>query len=449
MKKAKIRYGLWSMVLVMLFSLTSCLDDANEETSPNCAILSFSIGSITSNVTVKKYDAAGVAKDTVVERTIAGKEIYFNINQLEGHIYSVDSLPVWTNLKRVVPSIVSNGTVYWKSEEAGGLYYSVRSGVDSLDFSKPLELLCVSTDGSARRTYTVDIYQHKENTDTLEWKMSEANLAVANISRTLYASDKVFAFAQNAEGDAVVTVADKKDNTVWSAPVTIPVGEASVVLFKNKFYGRGADGSIYSADPAQMAAAWTKVGNLQVERLLAADASYLYAYDGTSIIGSSDFDTWTVMGTEDLDMLPETDLFSVSYPSRTNTNMQQTVMAGMNSQNEKNGVAWYKVGSADASINQNWAYVQVTDDNPYGLPRLQDFSMTYYHGAIYAMGAVDGKYQYLYCSNDNGITWHPLTAKYLMPKDLTPAEGVARIVAVDDYLWIVQENGKVWQGSIQ
>ena len=129
--------------------------------------------------------------------------------------------------------------------------------------------------------------------------------------------------------------------------------------------------------------------------------------------------------------------------------MQQTVMAGMNSQNEKNGVVWYKVGSVDASINQNWAYVQVTDDNSYGLPRLQNFSMTYYHGAIYAMGAVDGKYQYLYCSNDNGITWHPLTAKYLMPKDLTPAEGVARIVAVDDYLWIVQENGKVWQGSIQ
>lgn len=437
------------MVLVMLFSLSSCLNDANEETSPNCAILSFSVGSITSNVTVKKYDAAGVAKDTVVERTISGKGIYFNINQLEGHIYSVDSLPVWTNLKRVVPSIVSNGKIYWKSDEAEDLYYAVRSGVDSLDFSKPLELLCVSTDGSARRTYTVDIYRHKENTDTLEWKKSETNLAVTNLGRTFYVDDKVFAFAQNGEGDAVVTFADKKDNTVWSIPVAIPVDETSVVLFQNKFYGRGADGSLYSADPAQMAATWTKVGGQQVERLLAADASYLYAYDGTSIIGTTDLTAWTVMGTEDLDMLPETDIFSVSHSSRTNAGIQQTVMAGMNSQNEKHGVVWYKVASADANINQDWAYMQVTDENLFGLPHVQGFSMTYYHGAIYAMGAVDGKYQYLYCSNDNGITWHPLASKYPMPENITPAEGVARIVAVDDNLWIVQENGKVWQGSIQ
>lgn len=449
MKKAKIRYGLWSMVLVMLFSLSSCLDDVSEETSPNCAILSFSVGSITSNVTVKKYNAAGGVKDTVVERTIDGNGIYFNINQLEGHIYTVDSLPVWTNLKRVVPSIVSSGNIYWKSEEDGGLYYAVQSGVDSLDFSKPLELLCVSTDGSVRRTYTVDIYQHKENTDTLEWRKSEANLAVANLGRTLYADDKVFAFAQDGEGNAVVTFADKKDNAVWSTPVIIPVEETSVVLFQNKFYGRGADGSLYSADPALLAASWTKVGDQQVERLLAADAFYLYAYDGSSIIGSTDLATWTVMGTEDLDMLPETDIFSVSHPSRTNANIQQTVMAGMNSQNEAYGVSWYKVASTDAGINQNWAYIQVTDDNPYGLPHAKGFSMTYYHGAIYAMGAVDGKYQYLYCSNDNGITWQPLKAKYPMPEGITPAEGVARIVAVDDDLWIVQENGKVWRGSIQ
>jgi hypothetical protein len=437
------------MVVVMLFSLSSCLGEVNEETSPNCAVLSFSVGNITSYVTVKKYDATGGTKDTVVARTIAGKGIYFNINQMEGHIYSVDSLPVWANLKRVVPSIVSNGNIYVKSDEAEDLYYSVRSGVDSLDFSKTVELLCVSTDGSARRTYTVDIYQHKENTDTLEWKEASANLAVTKLSRTLYAADQVFAFAQNEDGDAVVTYADKDDMAVWSTPVGIPVEESSVVLFQNKFYGRSADGNIYCADPTLSVATWTMVGEQQVERLLAADACYLYAYDGTNIIGTADLSTWTVMGTSNLEMLPETDVFSVSHPSRTNTSIQQTVMAGMNSQNEKYGVVWYKVASADVNANQDWAYIQVTNENPYGFPYANDFSMTYYHGAIYAIGAVDDKYQYLYCSNDNGITWHPLTTKYPMPEGITPAEGAARIVAVDDRLWIVQENGKVWQGSIQ
>lgn len=449
MKKAKIRYGLWSMVVVMLFSLSACLNDAVTETSPDCAILSFSVGSITSHVTIQKYDAAGVAKDTVVTRTIDGAGIYFNINQMDGHIYSVDSLPVWVSLKRVVPSMVSNGNIYVKVDEAEDLYYSVRSGVDSLDFTKPVELLCVSTDGTARRTYTVDIYQHKTNIDTLEWKEAAADIAVAELGRTLYADGKVFAFAQNEDGDAVVTFADKKDIAVWSTPVTIPVEAGSVVLFQEQFYGRGVNGCLYSADPAQMAATWTKAGEQQVERLLAADACYLYAYDGTNIIGSADLNAWTVMGTTNLNVLPETDLCSVSHPMRTNANLQQTVMAGMSSQDEVHGVVWYKVASTDVNANQDWEYIQVTSDNPYGLPHAENFSMTYYHGAIYAMGAVDGKYQYLYCSNDNGITWHPLKEKYLMPKDITPAEGVARLVAVDEELWIVQENGKVWQGSIQ
>ncbi|MDE5550784.1 MAG: hypothetical protein K2I99_05465, partial [Bacteroidaceae bacterium] len=285
MKKAKIRYGLWSMVVVMLFSLSACLDDAVTETSPDCAILSFSVGSITSYVTIQKYDDAGVAKDTVVARTIDGTEIYFNINQMDGHIYSVDSLPVWVNLQRVVPSMVSNGNIYVKVDEAEDLYYSVRSGIDSLDFTKPVELLCVSTDGTARRTYTVDIYQHTTNIDTLEWKEAAADIAVAKLGRTLYADGKVFAFAQNEDGDAVVTFADKKDITAWSTPVTIPVETSSVVLFQGLFYGRDADGCLYSADPAQMAVTWTKAGEQQMERLLAADACYLYAYDGTNIIG--------------------------------------------------------------------------------------------------------------------------------------------------------------------
>ena len=437
------------MVVVMLFSLSSCLNDVNEETSPNCAILSFSVGNITSYVTVKKYDTQGATKDTVVARTIAGSNIYFNINQLEGHIYSVDSLPVWTNLKRVVPTIVSNGNIYVKSDEVEDLYYSVSSGVDSLDFSKTVELLCVSTDGTARRTYTVDIYQHQENTDTLEWKKGDANVAMTGLSRVLYADDKVFAFTQTG-GETMVAVADKKDFATWSVPVGIPVKAESVVLFQNRFYALGADSYIYSADPSQLATTWTRVSGGVVERLLAADACYLYAYDGAAIVGTTaDFDSWAPMGTANLDMLPETEIYSVSHALRTNANLQQTVMAGMSSRNETYGVVWYKVASADEKTDQAWEYIQVTDDNPYGLPHAENFSMTYYNGAIYAIAAVDGQYEYLYCSNDNGITWHPLTEKYLMPEDITPADGVARLVAVDDELWIVQENGKVWKGSIQ
>ena len=101
------------------------------------------------------------------------------------------------------------------------------------------------------------------------------------------------------------------------------------------------------------------------------------------------------------------------------------------------------------NTNQPWAYIQVTPDNPFGLPRLHHLSVTRYNKALYAIGAENGAYKYLYRSDDNGIAWHPQTEKYPMPADLDADKGAASIVAVDKQLWIIQENGTIWQGSIQ
>ena len=83
------------------------------------------------------------------------------------------------------------------------------------------------------------------------------------------------------------------------------------------------------------------------------------------------------------------------------------------------------------------------------MPHFDYSSVTKYNGALYAIGVEDDAYGELYRSDDNGITWHPQSKKYPMPTDLKPTNGVASIVAVDKNLWIIQENGKVWQGSIQ
>jgi hypothetical protein len=295
----------------------------------------------------------------------------------------------------------------------------------------------------------VDIYKHVGNTDTLEWKSITSDLAITGASKVFYVDGKVFVFAQNDEAQPVMTFAEVDDAQTWSKPVSIPVDNGSIVLFNNSFYGLGNDGLIYYSAPEQLGTTWTKASDQKVERLLTADAYYLYAYDGTTIIGSSDLNTWTIEGTEDLEMLPETSINSITSPSATNKNLQVTVMTGLSSQNSKNGVSWCKNSSEDTSINQPWAYIQVTPDNAYGMPHFDYSSVTKYNGALYAIGVEDDAYGELYRSDDNGITWHPQSKKYPMPTDLKPANGVASIVAVDKNLWIIQENGKVWQGSIQ
>lgn len=451
MKKKTITHTLWtSMALALTLLMSSCLgSNDHTDSSPQCAIVAFSVGNITSNVTVKKYDSKGNATDTIVARTILGSDIYFNIDQLNGYIHVVDSLPDWANITRVMPYFTSQGNVYAKQNAEDDIFYPLSSGRDSLDFSKTVELLCVSTNGLSSRTYTVDLYKHQVSTDTLKWTEKTSDLAIAGSSKVFYADEKVFVFSQNAEGEPVVTFANDDDATTWSVPVTIPVDGGSITYFNNKFYGLGDDGYIYTSTPAQLAATWEKASNQTVTRLLAADAYYLYAYDGGAIIATNDLSEWEPQGMTDLDMLPESNCHSAFYASNTNSSLCTAVMAGLSSNNDKNGVSWYKVSSQEESPNQDWTYIQVTADNPYGLPHLANFSMTYYKRALYAIGAESGNYKYLYRSDDNGITWHPQTKMYPVPSNLDAANGAASIAAVGKELWIIQENGKVWQGSIQ
>ena len=247
-----------AMLLMALCVCVSCIKDNNTvELSPECAIVSFSVGNITSSVVTKKYDKDGNATDTVVSRTISGSDIFFNIDQVHGRIYNVDSLPNWVDLSHIIPAFSNYGHVLGKIKKDDDLYYLLTSGVDSVDCSKSVELICIATDGMSSKHYTLDIYKHVDATDTLEWKSVESNLNIAGQSKVYCTDNKVFAFAKNDEGESVVTFVEGTmeasssqpvyDAAQWSAPCVMPVDWASVVLFDEMFYGLGADGYIYRA----------------------------------------------------------------------------------------------------------------------------------------------------------------------------------------------------------
>ena len=156
-----------TVLMIIVFTLASCMGSDNIETTPECAITGFSVSSITSDVKTKKYDQYGHASDTLVSRTIYGSQIFFNIDQLNGHIYTVDSLPNWVDLSKVIANVNAQGNVYYKLQENDELYYPLNSGSTIIDFNKTVELLCESTDKLSKRIYKVDIYKHVGNTDTL------------------------------------------------------------------------------------------------------------------------------------------------------------------------------------------------------------------------------------------------------------------------------------------
>lgn len=451
MKISAIQHTIKSLALLLttLVVLASCMSDAKTSSSPKCAITAFSVASIKSEVPSKKYDSHGNATDTVVTKTITGSTIFFNINQVERHIYNVDSLPKWVDLTAVTPSFSSDGDVYANVDEEEDVFYPIISGSSTIDMSKTVKFMCISTDGTSHCIYKVDIYKHLQNTDTLEWNAVESNLNVMGEAKSFATGDKVYVFAKDNNGADIVTYASQNDAANWSTPAPISVASASVVLFGDQFYGLDNDGYIYRAAVSQDAATWEKVSNQQVKSLLAADAYYLYAFDGNNILGTSDFSNWSSQGMTDLNMLPETPISAISHASSTNNELQMAVMAGSTENNPNNGVVWYKTTSTDPAINQPWAYIQVTIDNDYGMPAFEHPSMTYYQDALFAIGMVDGKYGNIYRSDDNGITWHEQTSLYMLPAELNSEEGMACLVTVGDKLWLIQTNGNLWQGSIR
>ncbi len=450
--------GTFCVILMSLCCLAfgSCMESEDVEASPQCGIVSFSVGDIKSYVTTKKYDNKGNARDTIISKTISGKGIYFNIDQVNGIIFNVDSLPKWTNLTRVVPSFTAYGNAFVKLKENGtDLYYILTSGQDSLDFSNPVEIMSLASDGKSTKKYTVKINKHLSDIDTLVWNSANANLEALNIKRTYVANDKMFIFANDNNGIPVVSYTSKESGqygTLWSAPTALTGAEGvidanSIVLFNGAFYTTDSEGYIYKSTPGGFATDWTKVSSQKVMRILAADNQYLYAFDGNDIIGSKNMTDWTKQGSADIDMLPETCINYTSRPSKTNQFMSVVTMSGINNMNHR--VNWFKMTSEEDSANEPWAFIQTTNDNAFAMPRFSNLSVTYYNNALCAIGMKDGEYDYIYRSEDNGITWHAIKEMYLLPEDLSANDGAATLIAVDDDLWIIQENGKVWLGSVR
>ena len=75
---------------------TSCLKEEETVSSPECAITAFTVGDIKTAMTIQTADGS----DSTVTRVLSGSSIHFNIDQLNGTIYSVDSLPRWVNQAR-------------------------------------------------------------------------------------------------------------------------------------------------------------------------------------------------------------------------------------------------------------------------------------------------------------------------------------------------------------
>ena len=402
--------------LLMIALMCSCISgDDSTDPSPECAITAFSISDIKSTIHTTGYDGS----DSTYTKTLSSSEVTFNIDQINGTITTVDSLPNWVDLAGVVPSITSYGYVY---VEKDSIYYYFTSGTDTVDFTTPRNFLVVGTDGVSAKKYKVTFNKSIADADSLLW-MEETVTEEKGNFRILARNDSVFCFTEN------------DDTTILFS---------SVQMFNSKFYATDKEGYLCESSDGVN---WSRTSKT-VDMLLAADKNYLYAYDGNSIIATSDLVNWTENGNSNMAKLPMRNVSAVAYSTKTNQTLQNVVMVGNAAvpANEKYTYVWYKISSADETNNQKWGYINVSSDNSFGLPVFSQMSNVFnYRGYLYVIG--DG---YFYRSVDNGISWRKLTTKMLVPDDFV-LDLPIQALAIDNYIYLMQsaddtQSGHIWIG---
>ena len=440
-------------LLFATLTFTACLKDNDTESTPECSITSFSVGDFVSYVTVTRENGT----DTTYSRTISGKNVYFNIDQVNNVISNVDSLVSWANITRLVPTVYSEGVVAYKTK-ADSLYRYLNNGKDSIDFTYPVDFTVLAYDGVNKKSYTVKVNKSATDADSLIWvRLNSADISLTGKSHSVVANNNLYVFAENDGTPTVCSTSFLSEGMSWTEPVELTGAEgtidyASVVVFQDELYAIDNNGYIYRSTTAEHGQSWTKTGEQTFKQLLGADSYRLYASDGSQILGSEDMENWTTFGSNSIDLLPQTEISSVCYTSKTNSNIDVVVMTGLTSALDNCASVWYKLSATDNDVDQEWNYINISSDNKWTLPNMQGLQMFHLNNHLYATGLSKDEnakgYQFFYRSDDNGITWRQINSLFMLPPSMRGSDEPISICVSGNNIWMVQSGDKVWRGRL-
>ena len=447
-----------------IFLLASCLGTDTEEASlyEDTAMTAFSIGTLKRHV----HTTSSTGKDSTYTTTLSCSSYVFYIDQAGRQIYNRDSLPVGVDASRVLCTASSKNSgstvvnIRKANKSADSLVYY--SSTDSLDFTTPLEWRVYNYAGTAYRSYTVHVNVHKEYADSFKWNSPSTVSAIAALKamRAVSVNNSMFVFGYDGSNTVIYHTAIT-DGKSWTKSAAILGADA----YKNVCV---KDGYIYVLDGTSIkkstdATSWSTVAATDIHRLLGASSAKLYAYNAANALASSSDGgaTWTAESIDDAAALLPTDNVSFcSLPLITNANTNRLWLTGNRSltdyPSDSTAVVWGKIEeNAPGSQNQPWAYYDISPDNHYKAPRLQNLQVTAYNDGMIAFGS-DGigastlkSFAKFYTTQDGGITWHPDTA-IVVPKGFDCSKtSFAFAKDSNNFLWIMcGTSGQVWKGRL-
>lgn len=250
-------FQIYSLLLCLtMMTLTSCLGSSNEDSTTvydDAVVTSFQLGTL--NKYTHQTTAAGT--DTVYKSTVKGSSYSMSIDQVGHRIFNRDSLPVGTDVTKVVCTLATlrSGIPYFKSLVSDTLW--LYSSTDSVDFSQPRILRVFSNNGAIFNDYTVTLNVHQQGDSSISWTQTPAGTEMPQ------AWMNGWEFAINAAGDGIVSSSDHWATTIQETLDTdaslLPASNESFACWK---LGEGMSYALMVGDcPGQekSAVVWRKV----------------------------------------------------------------------------------------------------------------------------------------------------------------------------------------------
>ncbi len=448
MKSFAIRSLCFAMLSMLL--ICSCKEDEEVALGNDCYISSFTLGN------VKRYFYGKTAGGEDTTYTISYSASYFpmTINQLDATIANRDSLPVNTDVRAVLASIESPGTVVYRKENEGEESWRSYSSSDSIDFTVPLIFRVFSPDNTACKDYRTTVNVHRQDGEVFTWrKLTSSDLwTSAQTLKAFVWGNQLCLLARTNEGDSLL-VSSLTDGAQWAGHKVSGCDAAdfsTLTLHKGKFYMSGTDGSLLMSEDARN---WSVLPSVRKVHLLASDGERMHALSERVFWHSADGTDWTedLMESHAVDSLPQQDFASVSYTQ--DDGQKRMLLVGNHSvtsyPKDTHAMVWNRLISDGA----RWTYFNVSADNSYACPRLASLNVVRYNNVLLAMGgaSLNGTahtpLDNLYVSEDNGLTWK-VDGVYTLPQSLR-GQNMPLTSVVDDqyYLWLIV-GGEVWRGRL-
>ncbi len=433
--------------------LTSCLgdnsdDDSYYEVDKNCQITGFSLSS---------DSVAGLS------------DVKFTIDQLNGHIMNLDSMPFGTEIEKVICKVeygsyvaklevipsATGDTIDWNTE-------------DSLDFSKPVKFITSSYDGSVKRVYQAEINIHQVVPDSIVWhQYTTSMLPDKPVNQKVISfndgnTDYYYMYAQLSDNSAYRLYRSmQSDALTWEELSLTGLPDTGVLFsqitaFNDLYYVVTEEGSLYSSADA---ADWqlveetpkvkTLLGHVDASTNQPAVLATIVEDENGFVFAAMDGEGQWERGESVPSNFPTEGFSSVSiylmYTSRA------IVVGGKSSDGQLQNVSWATMNALD------WAKQTDSDGNYFS--KRQGAMLACYDNMFYLIGGIDESgvpLKDIYRSLDYGVTWNYIDSLVVLPASYQARGFASLLVDKDNYLMIFggkstmggQDLNDIWKGRI-